>query len=135
MSSVLLLAPTDLGETVLATGALAQLAGESASITVVTTHAAAPLFRAWPNLAALHIANGAPWPIWLALLRARFDVIIDARGGVFGRTLPTRRRIALKPAVRVRHLVEDWAEATGADRPLAPKLVLDEAARAAAAAA
>jgi heptosyltransferase-3 len=134
MARVLLLTPTDLGETVLATGALAQLAGEGAAVTVVTSQAASPLFRAWPNLAALHVVDGAPWNVWLTLVRGRFDAIIDARGGVFGRTLPTRRRIALKPAIRVRHLVEDWGEATGADRPLAPKFVLDEAARAAAAA-
>lgn len=139
MAKLIFLAPADLGETVLATGALAHLAGEGDAVTVVTGADAAPLFRAWPGLAAMHHIDvgssiAAQWSVWLALMRERFDIIVDGREGFLGRALPGARRIALKPAERVSHVVEDWAEAVGADRPLSPKLWLDDAARAAAAA-
>jgi lipopolysaccharide export system permease protein len=73
------------------------------------------------------------WRLWFALARTRFDLVIDARGGLPGGALPAARRVALKPATP-RHRTEDWAEAMGAERPLAPKLWIDAVARAKAAA-
>lgn len=48
MRSILFLAPADLGETVLATGALAYLLAEGDALTVSAGVEAAPLFRAAP---------------------------------------------------------------------------------------
>jgi heptosyltransferase-3 len=62
-------------------------------------------------------------------MRTRFDVLIDARNGLLGRTLAAARRLTLKPPERLRHRVEDWAELVGAERGLEPKLWLDETAR------
>jgi ADP-heptose:LPS heptosyltransferase len=137
MASILFLAPADLGEVVLATGAVAHALGEGGALTVVCAPEAAPLFRAAPGLETLHALESeaglaARWRVWMQLARQRFDLIIDGRGGFLGRALPAGRRIALRPAAQVRHLTEDWAEAAGADRPLAPTLWLDDAARAAA---
>jgi len=139
MASILFLAPPDLGETVLATGALAHALNEGDALTIVCTGEAAPLFRAAPGLRALHqlAANaglGARWSVWMDLARTRFDLVLDARGGVAGGALPAARRVTLKPPAILRHRVEDWTEALGADRALTPALWLDDAARAQAAA-
>ncbi len=127
MANVLFLAPADLGETVLATGALAHELHDGDKLTVVCAPDAAPLFRAAPGLIALHQTEGLT--LWLSLMRTRFDVLIDARNGLLGRTLAAARRLTLKPPERLRHRVEDWAELVGAERGLEPKLWLDESAR------
>ncbi|HYD87309.1 MAG TPA: glycosyltransferase family 9 protein [Vitreimonas sp.] len=139
MASVLFLAPADLGETVLATGALAHALKEGDALTIVCARDAAPLFRAAPGLAALYplAANAglaARWSVWMQLAQRRFDLVLDGRGGIVGSALPARRRVALKPAAMLRHRVEEWTEALGAGRSLAPVLWLDDAARAQAAA-
>lgn len=126
MANVLFLAPADLGETVLATGALAHELHDGDKLTVVCAPDAAPLFRAAPGLIALHQTEGLT--LWLSLMRTRFDVLIDARNGLLGRTLAAARRLTLKPPERLRHRVEDWAELVGAERGLEPKLWLDETA-------
>lgn len=138
MASVLFLAPADLGEAVLATGALAHAAGEGDALMIVCSEEAAPLFRAraGARVRPLPEATGvaARWSLWMELARERFDLVLDGRGGFLGAALPARRRVALKPAPVLRHRVEDWAEALGAKRPLAPQIALDDGARAAAAA-
>lgn len=135
MAAILFLAPADLGETVLATGALAHVLSEGDAVTVLASPESAPLFRAVPGLvAARAVATDAGiaqhWRAWMELARARYDLVIDGRGGFLGRAMPAARRIALRPPAHLRHLSEDWAEAVGAERALAPKLWLDDAARA-----
>jgi ADP-heptose:LPS heptosyltransferase len=136
MASILFLAPEDLGEAVLATGALAHVLGGGRCVIVCSTQAR-PLFRAAPGLVGVHEApRRAPWgQIWSVsrdLSHSRFDIAIDARGGWLGQSLPIARRVTLKPGARLRHRTEDWAEAMGADRALAPKLWIDAQARKAA---
>lgn len=138
MASILFLAPDDLGETVLATGALAEALSAGDALTLVASADAAPLFRAAPGLVRTHLlplnaGPGAVWRAWLPLAGTAFDIAIDARGGFLGAMIRARRRIVLRPAPFVRHRVEDWADALGAERPLAPRLWLDDAARRAAA--
>lgn len=138
MASVLFLAPADLGETVLATGALARALRDGDALTVVCTPEAAPLFRAAPGLVAVrelapNAGVAASWGVWIELARQRFDLVLDARGGLLSGALPAPRRVALKPPSVLRHRTEEWAEALGDERPLAPQLWLDDAARAAAA--
>jgi len=140
MASILFLAPEDLGEAVLATGALAHALQNGGRLVVVCAGQARPVFRAAPGLVALHeLARRAPWGrLWRTqrqLARTRFDIAIDARGGWLGKSLPIARRVTLKPGALLRHRAEDWAEAFGAARALAPKLWIDPAARAAADAA
>lgn len=138
MAAVLFLAPADLGETVLATGAVAHVLGADDRLTIVCAPEAGCLFRAAPGLVAIHALPafaglGARWALWAKLAGQRFELVIDARGGLLGQAAPGARRIALKPAASVRHRVEDWAEAVGASGPLAPKIWFDAAAREAAA--
>lgn len=140
MRSVLFLAPGDLGETVLATGALAHVLQREDKVTVVCGPDAAALFRAVPGLTAIHVIRpDAVLPSWLEFVldgvRGRafpWDVGIDGRGGLAGQLFGLRIRRIVKAQV-VRHRTEEWAEAVGAERALAPKLWLDDAARAAAA--
>ncbi|MEQ1708103.1 MAG: glycosyltransferase family 9 protein [Terricaulis sp.] len=139
MASLLFIAPLDLGETVLATGALAYALSEGDQVCIVSGPEAAALFRAAPGLAARHVIArggglGEMWRLWFELVRKRFDLVIDARGGLPGGALAAARRVALKPAAVLRHRTEDWAEAMGSARPLAPKLWVDAVARARAAA-
>jgi len=138
MASVLFLAPADLGEAVLATGAVAHAAREGADVLVVCTPEAAPLFVAPPHT-KLRLTPTEWGPLtglglWFELVQQRFDLVIDGRGGFPGNALPTARRVTLKPAAMLRHRSEDWAAALDAERMLAPKLWIADYARAAAAA-
>jgi len=136
VASILFLAPADLGEAVLATGALAHALGERDSVTVIAAPEALPLFRAAPGLEesiAADASLASSGALWLRLGANAFDVAIDGRGGLLGR-VAARRRIALQPGALVQHRTEVWAQALGAERSLAPVLWLDDSARNAAAA-
>jgi ADP-heptose:LPS heptosyltransferase len=135
VASILFLAPADLGEAVLATGALAHAVGERDSVTVIVAPEALPLFRAAPGLEEGIAADGSlasSGALCLRLGANAFDVAIDGRGGLLGR-IAAKRRIGLQPGAVVQHRTEAWAQALGADRSLAPVLWLDETARNAAA--
>jgi ADP-heptose:LPS heptosyltransferase len=135
MKSVLFLASDDLGETVLATGALAHALEEGDFVTLSAPAEAAALFRAAPAT-RIWLPPRAAWSFALfARVRGTlFDLVIDGRRSVSGRLAPARRRALLRHGATVRHRSEEWAEALGAERALAPKLWLDgEANRAAAA--
>jgi ADP-heptose:LPS heptosyltransferase len=131
VASVLFLAPADLGEAVLATGALAYAVGERDSVTVIAAPEALPLFRAAPGLeesigADASLASSAA--LWLRLGPNAFDVAIDGRGGLLGR-VTAKQRIALQHGTLVQHWTEAWGQALGAERSLAPVLRIDDTAR------
>lgn len=140
MASLLFIAPADLGETVLATGALdyALTRLEAPSLTLVCDPAAAKLFRAAPDVRAVY-----PWrrddgaPAWLDLAwrlgRKSFDLAIDFGRGTSAFTLSAKRRVKRAPARVQQHFVEELSALLDAEQTLTPKLWLDDAARAAAA--
>jgi heptosyltransferase-3 len=136
--AVLFLAPADLGETVLATGALAHVLSEGEQLTILTSKDAAPLFRAAPGLAAKYTVEGAgdvgPF-IELAWSRRgrRFDLALDIRRSPASLVIPAKRRLALKQPEVLRHFSEDLSELVGSERTLAPTIWLDDRARQAAA--
>lgn len=135
MASILFLAPADLGEAVLATGALAHAVGEGDALTVVAAPEAQALFRGAPGLVNTITADAglaSSGALWLKLASTPFDVAIDGRDGLVGR-ITARQRLALQPSAIVQHRTEAWAQAFGAERSLAPVLWLDDAARSAAA--
>lgn len=134
MSAVLFIAPADLGETVLATGALAHVLRSDDALTVLAGPEAAALFRAAPAASVRVPERGnMGWALAARLAGKRFDTVIDARGGWLGKLAPHERVVALTPPPVLRHRVEDWGVAAGAARALAPAIWLDEAAREAAA--
>jgi ADP-heptose:LPS heptosyltransferase len=132
MATVLFLAPADLGETVLASGALAAaLSDERDLVSLCVPDEARPLFRAVPGLRVFTPWKRAGRFVFFALLRGvRYDTVIDARGGWPGRIMPARHRIRLDDAKVLRHRVEEWSEAAGSTKPLAPVITLDDQARA-----
>jgi hypothetical protein len=136
MAWIIFLAPADLGETVLASGAVAHaLRDPGDMLTIVGGAEAGALFRGTPSAKIWTPAEG---PLGFAmnarLQRDRCDVLIDAQDSVAGRLIPARRRVKLEASPVLRHLTEAWGEASGAERALMPKLWLDDAARSAAAA-
>lgn len=138
MASILFLAPADLGETVLATGALAHVLQEGDALTTLTSADAAPLFRAAPGLKARYTVEGrgdvGPF-IELAWRRRgrRFDLMVDLRRSPAAFVVPAKHRRVLRAPEVLRHFTEDLSELLGAERTLAPMLWLDDRAAAAAA--
>jgi ADP-heptose:LPS heptosyltransferase len=134
MAAILFIAPADLGETVLATGALAHVLREGDAVTVLAGADAAPLFRSAPaERVAIPERGNVAWALAARIAGKRYDVAIDARGGWLGRLAPATRVLSLEPAAVLRHRVEDWGEAAGVSGALAPVLWLDDTARAEAA--
>lgn len=140
MASLLFLAPADLGEAVLATGALDHALKSGDTAVIVCDPDARDLFRAVPALEKIIVMPpGAVLSTWWSLVRdgaggaycigAREEAWINYLFAGFG---PRLKRRKLSPVLR--HRVEEWTELLGADRALAPTLWLDDAARAAASA-
>jgi ADP-heptose:LPS heptosyltransferase len=136
MAAILFLAPADLGEAVLATGALAHMLREGDALTISAEREARALFRACPaRISWLHPKAAFSLPQLARFLGGlRYDLLIDARGGLAGRLTPAHRRVMLEPSSVLRHRVEEWAASLGAERPLPPMLWLDDEARVTAAA-
>ncbi len=134
MASILFLAPADLGETVLATGALAHVLQEGDRLAVDCEEPAQPLFRALPQLSSMSSsASGARgWP--LVRLTAPFDLLLDLRSRGSGLFVRARRRMMRRAPRVLRHLTEEFAAIVGAARALEPSIVIDQAARVKAAA-
>lgn len=136
--AVLFLAPADLGETVLATGALAHVLSEGDDLTVLTTADARPLFRAVPGLKALYTVEGISDVgrfIELAWSRRarRFELMLDIRRTPAALVLPAKRKLILPAPEVLRHFSEDLSLLVGSERTLAPTIWLDDRARDAAA--
>lgn len=134
MASLLFIAPADLGETVLASGALAQAihALGGPEVAVVCAPDAAELFRAAPRTKVYPRRNGAG--AWLDLAwrlgRRPFDLAIDLDGDGGAFALAARRRLTRAPQRVLQHWVEELTALMGAEQPLAPSLWLDDKARA-----
>ncbi len=142
MSGLLFIGANRIGDAVLATGALhyaLSLAPEGA-VTIACGELAAPLYRATPRLGALRVIRKQRYTghwieLWRALRRERFDLTVDLRGTLLTNFLRTKRRIVHAKSPALRHKVEELTDLMEAPHVLAPRLVLDEAARAAAEAA
>lgn len=135
MAWIVFLAPVDLGEVVLASGAVAHaLRDPNDMLTIVGSPEAQALFRAAPS-AKICTPNESPlaFAIGVRLQLVSCDVVIDGLGGFPSRLIPAVSRIKPRPGAVLRHLVEVWTEAAGAERALAPKLWIDDGARASAA--
>lgn len=134
MARITFLAPDDLGETILASGAVAHVLRDASDELIIVGGAeAAALFRGAPATVKVIDGGGLEFAASARLRGARSDVLIDAQQGLAGSLAPAKTRIRIEPATVLRHLVEDWSDAAGAQRALAPKLWVDEAARVAAA--
>jgi heptosyltransferase-3 len=135
MAWIIFLAPADLGETILASGAVAHaLRDPGDELTIVGGPEAAALFRGGSSAKiCLPVAGPLAFAAGARLQPSRCDILVDALGGIAGPIIPANTRIKLQPGPVLRHLTEAWGDAAGAERALAPKLWVDDAARAAAA--
>lgn len=142
MSGLLFIGANRIGDAVLATGALnyAMAQTQDAPVTIACGPLTAALYRATPRLKALVPVEKQAWTghwiaLWRKLRRERFDLAVDLRGTLLTYFLSVRRRIVHRKSTAPRHKIEELTELLGAPHALAPRLVLDEAARAAAEAA
>lgn len=139
MTRILFITATRIGDAVLFSGPLDQLARTcpDARITVACGPLAAPLFRAAPGVAEVIVMTkrkaGGHWiDLWRRTVGRRWDLVVDMRGSLTGWFLragarKTNRRI---PGHVHRHRVIEAAAVLGLDPPPAPRLWPHEAARA-----
>jgi lipopolysaccharide export system permease protein len=134
MASILFLAPADLGEAVLATGALEHVLQPGDALTLVCEASALALYRGAPGLEAVHeLTPGQGFGPWVELALGHvgrpFDLLLDLRRAPAGYAIHARRRIVRRAPERLQHFVEEWSALLDAERPLAPKLWIDAKAR------
>jgi lipopolysaccharide export system permease protein len=127
-----------IGDAVLSTAALedalARLPG--ADVTIACGPLPAPLFRAVPGLERIvtfRKEHGRWSRLWRALAGRRYDLAVDLRGSALTFLLPVRRRIVFSKSRQVQRKVDELA-ALMQEPPRAPRLYLDDMARADAAA-
>lgn len=139
VASVLFIAPADLGETVLATGALAHVLRDGDRLTVMCAPEARALFRGLSQtVRVIPLAQRAGIGSWLGLawqsLGRPFDLVLDTLGAPAAYAIAAKRRLVRSAPQTLRHFVEDVSALVGAERVLAPVIALDDVARSAAAA-
>lgn len=136
MARILFIAPNRIGDAVLATAALEHALSlyPGAGVTIASGPLPAPLYRATPNLEALHTVSKTRSRVgghWVALRKTlakagRFDLAVDLRGTLLTYTLPVGRRIVHRKSAVLRHKLDELTALMGARQLLAPRLRLDE---------
>jgi len=137
MPAILFLAAPDLEDTLWATGAVeaALSRGDAGDLVVACPVAQASLFRAHPRLkrqipCGPRLTFADTLSLWRRVQKPAPDIVIDARGGALGGLLGSPVRLRPEKPKALRHRIEDWAEACGAEAPLSPALRLDAKAQA-----
>lgn len=135
---ILFITSNRIGDAVLSTGVLGHLleAHPEACITIACGPAPAPLFRAVPNLdRIIEMKKGrraAHWRhLWSRTAPTVWDLVVDLRASAFAWTVLTRRRLVFRPRRAPVHRVSQLGGLIGrGENPPAPRLWLDDAARA-----
>jgi lipopolysaccharide export system permease protein len=137
---VLFVASNRIGDAMLASGVLAELARRhpQARFTVACGPAAAPLFEAMPQRARTIVLNKGKFKLhwfalWLRTVANFWDIAVDMRGSGLVWFLAANRRARLASRDETIHRVEDAARVLGFAPPPAPVLWLSDAAKRAAA--
>jgi heptosyltransferase-3 len=98
-ASVLFIAPTRIGDAVLASSLLEyiRLQQPDAQVTIIASQFSAPLFKAYPTLTALHVIHKQSygrhwWNIWNIAIRTCWDTVWDMRGSALAYSCVTKRR-------------------------------------------
>ncbi|SMH62018.1 glycosyltransferase family 9 protein [Azospirillum agricola] len=137
MRRILFITSNRLGDAVLSTGLLGHLTERfpDARLTIACGPLPAPLFRAVPGLERLipmaKRSYARHWlRLWLDCVGTRWDLVVDLRNSAVGRLVPARRRAFHAKAARPMHKVEEIAAVLGLSPPPAPRLWIDERARA-----
>ncbi len=141
MRRILFITSNRLGDAVLSTGLLGHLTDRwpEARLTIACGPLPAPLFRAVPGLERLiplaKRSYARHWlRLWLECVGTRWDLVVDLRNSAVGRLVFAHRRVFHAKAARPMHKVEEIGAVLGLDPPPAPRLWIDDRARAEAAA-
>jgi ADP-heptose:LPS heptosyltransferase len=139
---ILFIAPSRIGDAVLASGLVKRLADEipNAGFTVAAGPASAPLFRDLPGLQKLLVvekeAGGGHWiKIWRQTRSRRWGLIVDMRGSALSGMLSARKKAIhkRKDGAEAVHKVREAAHVLNlADDPPAPHIFVSEATQASA---
>jgi ADP-heptose:LPS heptosyltransferase len=134
MASVFFIAPFDLAEAVLATGALAHVLGKDDRVTIACERPAQALFRALPQCGAMSSLTPGERAWTIVHLTQPFDLLLDLRdrGSTF--LVRARRRMTRRAPKMLRHLSEEFADIVGSERAVPPSIPIDNFARVKAAA-
>lgn len=134
---ILFITATRIGDAVLSSGLLADLAEQypEARFTIACGAPAAPLFKAVPGLERLIVIekqafHGHWLSLWADCVKTRWDRVYDLRGSVIGRLLLARERHVGKYKDNNIHRVEELGRMVGVAPPPAPRIWLSEADRA-----
>jgi lipopolysaccharide export system permease protein len=141
MPRLLFISSTRIGDAVLSTAALehARALSGATAVRIACGSLAAPLFRAEPGLEAVHVMRKQPllghWrTLWQELRSVGpFDFAVDVRGSLITFMLPVKRRAIFRQRPG-RHKLDELAAMFPGSPAIAPKVHLDDAARAQAAA-
>lgn len=138
---ILFITSNRLGDAVLTTGLLGHLVDTrpEARFTIACGPIPAPLFRAVPRLADLIALPKRRWAgHWLTLWRRtvgrRWGLVVDLRDSAVSRLIRADRRAVYRMSGQGLHKVEDLGRLFRLTPPPSPRLWLDDAARAEAAA-
>lgn len=141
MKNILFITATRLGDAVLSAGLLSAILAQNpdAAITVVCGPIPAPLFRAVPGVKRIIEMKKQPfarhwWQMWRQCIGTKWDLVVDLRRS-FAAQLLRGKYIALPYAQLGEHKVQHYARTLKLNPPSAPRVWLDEIARASAAAA
>lgn len=137
---ILFVTANRIGDAVLSTGLLDHLLERhpAARFTIACGPLPAPLFRAVPRLERLiPLAKrryARHWlELWLACVGTRWDLLVDLRNSAVARLVASRARAIHRPD-RTLHKVEELGRVLRLQPPPPPRLWIDDAARAEAAA-
>src|SRR5262249_25503057 len=125
VSSLLIIAPADLGEAALATGALEHVLTPDTETTIVCAENAADLFRAVPGVVNVQRLKPGRLRSWFSLGRlvgdGEFDLLVDLSGKRISFTARARKRVVRSAPRELRHVLEEFAALLGAER-LKPRI-------------
>jgi len=121
----LFILPRFIGDAILTTGGLDKYKDEPAVI--VSSSAAAPLFRDFPNLQELIIVDKKPFEkhwieIWKQTRKTSWNRVFDLKGSLLAYFLKAKKRYVWGHGVDVSHKVHRISQCFGSQEPLSPTI-------------
>jgi ADP-heptose:LPS heptosyltransferase len=139
--AILFVTYTRIGDAVLSTGVLAELARRcpTARISVAASPLTAPLFQAHPQVERVIILRKRPYlghwrDLWLAAAPRRWDLVVDLRRSAIAWLVRAKRRLVPDKGAEREHRLATLARMLNASGGLQPTCWIDPAAQSRAAA-
>lgn len=125
----LFILPRFIGDAILTTGGIDKYKDEPAVI--VSSSAAAPLFKDLPNLQELIVADRKPWDkhwfdIWRETRKKSWNRVFDLKGSLLPYLLKAQKRYIWRHGVDVLHKVYRISQCFGSQEPLSPTVWVSE---------